>query len=155
MRLILTEKPFTCVHASLAMLLGGSESHHEYVKNSLPLRYPFPSPYQGVPAGHSMAEVCDFIQRSGTWIVGLMPFDRSPTCSIAPELPEVSVWSEGELKWRQHLRFGRGLLEGHTEVVGHMCAWDGRNVYDPRGYIYAWEDREDYNFDAERFWLEV
>jgi len=158
MEMILTEAPLTCVHASLAMLTGLSL---DSLAISLPVYFPFPPPYEKVPAGQDMANVCEWAWEVAR--IGLMPFDRCPAVAIGPGKPAVPIWEDGEKKWRHQLGYGPGLLEGSTERLsdgvllntGHMCAWDGERIFDPRGYRYAWKDRKDHKFDAERFWLKV
>lgn len=149
---------YTCVHASLAMVCRLPTWE---VAKGLPLYFPFPPPYEGVPAGHSMVEVCRWLWADQGMMA--MPFDRDPTVAICPGTPSVPVWGDGEKMWRQHLGYGEGLLEGRTErlsggeqlYTGHMCAWDGKQILDPRGYKYELSAADDMGFYPERFWLVV
>jgi hypothetical protein len=116
------------------------------------LDYPFNPPYEKYPRVPCMTEICEWMWEKSFGM--LMPFERCPKVAISPRTASVSVWAElGEHRFQKHMRYGPGLLEGKTDRAGHMCAWDGKYVYDPRGYIYEWHYRTEHEFDAERFWL--
>jgi hypothetical protein len=149
MDLITSER---CSAASISMLTGRPL---DYILADLfgDLEYPFPEPWQGMAKVPSMDEICQWM-----WDMrgeGLMPFNRDPVCSPHPKCPMVPVWRDGEAQWLRHLGYGPGLLEGVSANGGHMCAWDGEQVFDPRGSVYPWADRLTCGFEAERFWLLV
>lgn len=139
-----------CVIASVAMLtdLTYGEVKEELMPHA---DYPFSSPWDSYPKVPSTDEVCDWLWKK--FGRSLTPFNRDPGCSPDRECPPVPVWENGEKKWREQLKYGSGLLEGTSSRMGHMCAWDGVKVFDPKGYIYAWEDSSEYKFNATRFWL--
>lgn len=45
-----------------------------------------------------------------------------------------------EKRLRFHLRQGKGIIIGKLEKYWHAVAWDGENVFDPRGQIYPFSD---------------
>ena len=115
-------------------------------------QYPFPHPWSHLPKVASMVEICEWaITVTGC---GLVPFPRNPTCVPSAKCPSTPVFKDGEASFLTHLSYGAGLLEGIVSV-GHMCAWDGLKVYDPRGYTYQIEDAPAYDFAPSRFWLKV
>lgn len=145
-----------CVVASVAMLVGRELAWVEGFPmfNPICYRYPFPQPWARLPKVASMEEICDWAYQ--TLRVGLIPFPRNPGCSPAGECPMQPVYKDGEEVFLNQLSYGAGLLEGVVEHDrGHMCAWDGEKVHDPRGYIYSFENADGFNFTATRFWLKV
>jgi hypothetical protein len=145
-----------CVAASIAMVFDMPLEvvEYHYLFNPCCRSFPFPSPWHRSPMVASMDEVCDWAHNN--FKVGLVPFPRNPGCSPAEECPAVPVWPDGEGKFLVHLSYGIGLLEGHVEHMrGHMCAWDGEKVYDPRGHTYSFANASDFDFTATRFWLKV
>jgi hypothetical protein len=117
-------------------------------------QYPFPHPWSHLPKVASMEEICEWaFSVTGH---GLVPFPRDPTCAPSADCPPQPVFKDGERAFRNQLVFGAGLLEGRINGrLGHMCAWDGMKVYDPRGYIYQIENADDFEFTPTRFWLSV
>jgi hypothetical protein len=145
-----------CLAASVAMLLGVRVDDIERIGLFNPCRYeyPFPAPWARMPKVATMDEVCEWMYKECK--IGLVPFAHNPGCSAARECPMTPVWSDGRKAFRRHLSYGAGLLEGHVEHMrGHMCAWDGKKVYDPRGNTYRLEDALHYDFTPTRFWLKV
>lgn len=116
--------------------------------------YPFPHPWADLPKVASMEQICEW-----AFLVarcGLVPFPKNPTCTPSADCPPQPVFKYGEQVFRTQLGFGAGLLEGLIKGSrGHMCAWDGLKVYDPRGYTYQIEEANDYSFTPTRFWLSV
>lgn len=41
---------------------------------------------------------------------------------------------------RYHLSHSPGIILGKLEKYWHAVAWDGVNVFDPRGQVYSYED---------------
>jgi hypothetical protein len=116
------------------------------------LRYPFPYPWEEYPLVPDMNVVVDYVLNKHH--AALVPFERNPVCTPSADCPGVPVWEDGEAKFRDQLRYGPGLLEcERRDGFGHMCAWDGLNVYDPEGYKYWFEALAPYGLEARRFWL--
>jgi len=149
MRLILSNN-HDCVAASLAMVTGIPMSD---IKEDLftDLEYPFPPPWDKLPKVPNMDVICDYL-----WLgfrLGLTPFNNAPFCSPDVACPSFPVWEDAAAMFQRQLGFGPGLLEGTVAGKGHMCAWDGTMVFDPRGYAYLPDEADDLGFDIERFWL--
>lgn len=165
MKMVVSPDGFSCTAASLAMVTN--RWLDEIIEDLyMDLDFPFDPPFDGYPKVPSMDEICDWMWKQ--CLQGLVPFNRNPTVSIAPGCNQVPVWYNGDRQWLDQLAYGWGLLEGFVikkntdpngflpEIrIGHLCAWDGKYVMDPRGYKYKWADREEHGFDAERFWLLV
>jgi hypothetical protein len=153
---LIRQRDAGCVAASVAMVF---ETRLNYVDtfslfNPYCYSFPFPSPWHKLPKVASMDELCDWAY--SMFKVGLVPFPRNPGCSPSEKCPDVAVWPDGEGKFLEHLSYGVGLLEGHVEHMrGHMCAWNGEKVYDPRGHTYSFANASDFDFTATRFWLKV
>jgi hypothetical protein len=141
-----------CLAAAVAMVFN---LHYPDVQNDLqllqPLEYPFRKPWAGLPKVVSMEQVCEWAaERRCT----LMPFPWNPMCSPHPDCPPVPVWDDPDAAFDQAMRRGPGLLEGLVGEKGHMTAWDGNVVYDPRGYCYSLNVALDkFGFIPTRFWL--
>lgn len=146
MKLVKAEEKYGCVVASVAMLRG--ESYWDTRKMLPPWTYPFEGLYASCPKVPAMEELVDIFFN---WGYHLVPFFRDPYCSPEPHCNPVPVWPDGETKFQQQLLYGRGLLVGHCGKTGHMAAWDGHLVYDPRGMVYSLENQ--HCFDVEVFWL--
>lgn len=156
MRLIEQERD-GCVYASVAMLLSidKSAAYHLLCSHWKVEDFkPFAEPFQDVPRVPSMEEICDALIRYNSGIA-LVPFPRNPLATPHQECPPIQVWANPEEKFRQQLSRGRGLIEGIVGDRGHMVAWDGSIVYDPRGYCYSINVSDKFNFVPRRFWLAV
>jgi len=144
-----------CVAASVAMLfdwdLKALAAFPQF--DTKRCTYPFPYPWDKLPKVSSMVEICEWAFRFAG--CGLTPFPRNPVCTPDEDCSPVPVYENGEPQFLTHLAFGAGLLEGSVEGRGHMCAWDGLRVWDPRGHIYQIEDAPEYTFKPARFWLKV
>jgi hypothetical protein len=74
----------------------------------------------------------------GEWLVNLEP-------------------KEGSIDRVKRIMSGRkGIVQGHSlkSQQGHTVAWDGFKIYDPSGFIYDFDYREDYNFNPVSFlWI--
>jgi len=150
MKLDLLNGPNRCVAASLAMITNLSiETIVEELFTDL--RKPFEPPFQEFEKVPSMVEVCEWMHKNQ--LGSLMPFPKAPTCSVAITCTPVPVYENAEAAWLDHIEFGSGLLEGETGRLGHMCAWDGYRVFDPRGYRYEIWDAPQFDFSPHTFWL--
>jgi hypothetical protein len=155
---LVTSKNNNCVAASLAMVLGSRCP--ERVEQDLfcfPREHPFPPPWNHLPMVPNMDLICDWMLTEKS--IALTPFTRNPLCSPHPDCPGVSPYNEDPEKvFQAQLNFGIGLLEGVVPKavgdIGHMCAWDGHAIHDPRGYIYSLNVAEEkFHFTVKRFWL--
>ena len=51
--------------------------------------------------------------------------------------PAKILYPEGNMiRFMTYLRTLKGILGGMRPKMGHAVAWDGTQIYDPRGYIY-------------------
>jgi len=146
-----------CVYASLAMVLNLEPAavysifkHWKFEEN-----LPFEGEWKDVPRVPSMEEICDLAFRHCH--TAFVPFPLDPKASPHESCKPVSVWKEPQAKFLGQLAWGRGLIEGinTTNGRGHMVAWDGNVVYDPRGYCYSMNVADKFNFEPRRFWLVV
>jgi hypothetical protein len=147
-----------CVAASLAMLLLDVDI--VFIKDQLfpPVpEYPFQAPWDDVPRVPSMEEIVDWMWTK--WNVAMVPFPYNPQCSPHPNCPGVPVWpnDEPDKIFAHQLSYGGGVIEGVVTETGkgHMVAWDGKVIYDPRGYIYSPNVVDKFGFQPTRFWLAV
>lgn len=145
-----------CVAASLAMLFDLPIDHIKGELFPSPTQYPFPEPWDGLPRVPSMEEIVHWAYRHRK--VGLVPFPYHPYCSPHPDCPGVAVWPDQnpDKVFAGQLSHGKGVIEGVTETgSGHMVAWDGTVIYDPRGYLYSLNVVAKFGFEPSRFWLAV
>lgn len=63
------------------------------------------------------------------------------------EKPKLVYFPEGkEERFKKYLRSYKGVLAGvrnkgsERPVIGHAVAWDTKNIYDPRGFIYQYDE---------------
>jgi hypothetical protein len=164
MNLIKQEGTDDCVAAALAMVFDVSLG---YIKAELftDLMFPFPEPWDKLPKVPDMNVICDYAM--GQQGVALVPFELDPLCSPHVDCKPVPVWprsktatARGPWKFEIALRKGPGLIEGtltrNGNQLGHMVAWDGTVIYDPRGYCYSTNvAMPRFNFQPRRFWLAI
>jgi len=51
--------------------------------------------------------------------------------------PAKILYPEGNrVRFMNYLRAHKGVLGGMRPNIGHAVAWDGTQIYDPRGFIY-------------------
>jgi len=144
-----------CVPASLGMVL---DINQRVIKEDLmpnPPVYPFPAPWDKCPLVPSMDKVCDWCWDERK--VALIPFVYDPQCTPHVNCPPQPVWQKDPMRvFERQLAYGPGLLEGTVEGVGHMCAWDGQTIFDPRGYTYSRNVASSkFDYLIARFWLAV
>ena len=160
---LITSSDNDCVAASLAMLfdveIGFIETHLFTA-----LTKPFMRPWDGLPKVPDMNIICDWAWE--THEIALVPFEYDPQCSPHKDCPPVSVYprtittlgATADWVFDKQMAYGPGLIEGNTlgREVGHMCAWDGKIIYDPRGYCYSYNvAKEKFGYQITRFWLAV
>lgn len=145
-----------CTYAALAMVLNLQPEavyaifrHWNYKDN-----HPFTGEWENVPRVPSMEEICDLALRHCK--TAFVPFPFDPIAFPHEDCKPIHVWDEPQKKFEGQLGFGRGLIEGLlSNGRGHMVAWDGHVVYDPRGYCYSINVADKFNFTPRRFWLAV
>jgi len=160
MRLV-TSNNNDCVAASLAMLLDVKIG---YIENELftNLPKPFPGQWAAFPKVPDMNVICEWMWKHE---IALIPFEYDPQSTPHKDCPPVSVYptTEGfpsytaDVAFYDQVSYGPGLFEGLTErEVGHMCAWDGKVIHDPRGYCYSLNVAQaKFGYQITRFWLAV
>jgi hypothetical protein len=151
-----------CVAAAMAMVIGCKMS---VVTSRLftNLDTPFHAPFHELPKVPDMTVICEYMLQRG---LAMVPFERNPQCSPHPDCPPVPVYPfreagqvggrflDGPLAvWERQLTLGPGLIEGSVGEMGHMVAWSGDSVYDPRGFIYSLNVADKFDFVPKRFWL--
>ena len=145
-----------CVVTSVAMLINETPDATFHIIDkpmTAQQRRPFPEPWDDCPLVPSMHEICDRLLKQKS--IALVPFERNPKVTPHPDCPEYPVWENPEQKFEAQLSYGKGLIEGTVGEKGHMVAWDGKVVYDPRGYCYSMNVASKFNFVPRRFWLAV
>lgn len=154
MRLVKQEKN-GCVYAALSMVLNerldtiyANFKHWDYKDN-----YPFTGEWSMVPRVPSMEEICDIAIRH--FKTAFVPFPIDPLATPHEDCKPIHVWQYPQKKFTSQLSFGRGLLEGMVVESGHMVAWDGSVIFDPRGYCYSINVADRFDFQPRRFWLAV
>ena len=159
---LITTNNNDCVAASLAMLF---ETSLTYVKAELftNLPKPFSGQWWDLPKVPDMNVICDWAWKRRT---ALVPFECDPQCTPHKDCPPVPVYPRttkhkeglGVWEFNNQMAYGPGLIEGTIigQEVGHMCAWDGKIVYDPHGYCYSRNAaKEKFGYQITRFWLAV
>ena len=157
---LITSNNNDCVAASLAMLFDVDLS---YVETRLfaNLPKPFPGQWADLPKVPDMNVICDWAWQRRT---ALIPFEYDPQCTPHKDCPPVSAYPRttssphktGHAQFKIQLDYGPGLIEGVItgREVGHMCAWDGKVIHDPRGYCYSYHiAQEKFDYRVTRFWL--
>lgn len=152
-----------CVYASLAMVLNEPLQTicHNFKTWELQDSHPFPAPWDGCPRVPSMHEICD--EAIKHFKTAFVPFEFDPEVAPHPDCPPIKVWTPtrsnphrtASVVFNNQLRRGPGLIEGMKGDKGHMVAWDGSVVYDPRGYCYSINVAGRFDFSPRRFWLSV
>jgi hypothetical protein len=145
-----TGTKYGCVYATLAMLLDKEPKQIEKEFNPNGMKF-FNSVWPKLPIVPSKPEIVDWLWHQGYAVVD---FVRDPKMKPHVEAPAVSVHENSEEVFKQQLSYGVGFLEGFTKL-GHMCAWDGERIYDPRGYVYSYENAYKYCFEPESFSMVV
>jgi hypothetical protein len=151
-----------CVAASLAMLFDVDLGYIETLLFTA-LTKPFSGQWSGFPKVPDMNIICDWACQRGT---ALVPFEYDPQCTPHKSCPPVSVYPQttrcphetADAAFDKQMEYGPGLIEGTIigREVGHMCAWDGKVIYDPRGYCYTRNvAKEKFGYQITRFWLAV
>jgi hypothetical protein len=105
-----------------------------------------------------MHEIIDYV-----WLYHarpMTPFVRYPEVAIdmagPTQLAKFTRWKDAETRFSRLLhRNVEGIITGVMESGrGHCVAWDGQNIYDPRGYVYPYTKAESiYKFNPDAFWM--
>ena len=162
--ILITAVEYKCVAASLAMLIGTDIGHVEKrLFTGLPK--PFSGQWADLPKVPDMNVICGWLWE--THEIALIPFEYNPQCTPHKDCPPVSVYPRtancpyptGHDQFRIQMDYGPGLIEGNITAgreVGHMCAWDGKVIHDPRGYCYSYHIAQvKFGYQITRFWLAV
>ena len=159
---LITSSNNDCVAASLAMLLGVDIGYIE-LHLFTALTKPFTGRWVDLPKVPDMNVICDWLWEPCG--IALVPFEYNPQCTPHKDCPPVPVYPRttvgphetAHVAFKAQMNYGPGLLEGLTEgEVGHMCAWDGKIIHDPRGYCYTPNvAQEKFDYQMTRFWLAV
>jgi len=148
---LITNNENKCVFASLAMLIVEDINMVEgWLKHYLP-DATFPPPYDELPRVPDMISIC-------AWLLGrniaLTPFPFDPQCTPHPSCPAKAVYENPQGVFNARLALGPGLIEGVVNGDrGHMVAWNGTTIYDPRGYCYSLNVSWKFDFEPAQFWL--
>lgn len=131
-----------CLLYSAAMLLGVTpeELVEEFGHDGLDRVWDLPEP--ACYRGHHIQEIVDAAFRRGH---ALVPVDAFPM-SAHPGVQPVAMMSESQAI----RRLSTYLLNRHALLIGdnHACAWDGKRVYDPNGYVRDLE-----SFPVRQAWI--
>jgi len=155
-----------CVAASLAMLID-VDINHIQDKLFTDLTKPFPGQWSAFPKVPDMNVICGWLWWD--YKVALVPFEYDPQCAPHKDCPPTSVYPTttrcpypiadvADVAFNEQVAYGPGLIEGTIigREVGHMCAWDGQVIYDPRGYCYSRNVAQGrFHYQITRFWLAV
>jgi hypothetical protein len=151
MRLVIDYEGGNCLLASLAMLfdLSWDEVEKDLFSN---LEYPFQPPWDSCAKVPDMNVVVDWALHKHNR--SLVPFEYDPVCTPHQDCTPVKVWKDGHEKFLKVLNYWTGLIECETYAgKGHMVAWDGSHVYDPRVVVrYRFEELIK-GFIPRRFWI--
>lgn len=157
MKLQVSPNNWTCMATATAMALdkplyevieGLGHSGSESV---------WPPEWNHLPAGYHIHEIIDYVWMQHAKPV--TPFVRRPMVTPAYDCPDqvAKFAREPDLEKRfKHRIAGRvGIMTGViSKGRGHAVAWDGRNIYDPRGYVYSLDTaRQFYNYYVDTFWM--
>lgn len=154
MKLITSDNSWSCMAAAAAMVSGTSVAYITHMLGHDGSDHPWPAPYEHLHRGFHIHEIIDLF-----WLQfqqSLTPFVRKPTCQPHPDAPEIPArlpYSRDPEEWFQHvLLWNWGIITGIGKGLGHAVAWDGREVFDPRGYRYPYRLCAEHNFDPDTFW---
>lgn len=116
-------------------------------------------PYEDLHEGFHIHELIDIAWTR--FMKPVTPFVRTPTVTPSLDHPAQNAI------FRHHMHTERrflarifncvGMMTGFTNKAGklstHAVAWDGTQIYDPRGYSYHFDSRIKYSFDPDVFWM--
>ena len=83
-------------------------------------------------------------------------YGKAPVCIernpiIGPSITEaIEPFENNEKRFYDSLRDQVAVLGSYSGPVAHAVAWDGENVFDPRGYVYKLGDRD---FEPTIAWI--
>lgn len=130
MKLLRQEKP-QCLVYSLAMLLDIEpyEIHQSIGHDGMELTWPdLPAPY--CYKGVCIQELVDFSLARG---IVLLQIDSYPAMQPLIGGAIHTVWDHKRCEERLHAYMSG--FEGIIMTSNHACAWDRKDVYDPRGIL--------------------
>lgn len=126
----------SCLIASVAMVLDidikilNEMIGHDGSAVVLPL---LPEPARR--RGHHLQEIIDCALKSGYAVtpIEVLPYSTPDGKSEYP----IDFQIDNKERLFKYMRNSRGILTGLGSRWRHAMAWDGKRVYDPRGYIYS------------------
>ncbi len=143
MKLLKQSRSGDCLLYSVAMLLEimPGQLVEELTHNGQDVWWPeLTHPY--CIRGIHIQEIIDCFWRRG---MVMMPIEAIP--KICPrgldgcEAKTIYTQADGYERLKDYMLGRRALITGESKNrVPHACAWNGFQVYDPNGYIYALED---------------
>lgn len=154
MKLITTKNSWSCMAAAAAMVTDTSVEHIAHMLGHDGSDHPWPHPYEHLHRGFHIHEIIDLL-----WIQfqqSMTPFVREPMCTPhmkCPEVPARSPYSaDSSVRFIKALVHNQGIITGMIGELGHAVAWDGKEVFDPRGYRYYYHACDTYRFVPDVFW---
>lgn len=162
---MIEQKKDGCVYASLAMVLGEKLETIEHNFKCWSNNFPFSGEWEKVPRVPGMHEICEVAIRH--FKTAFVPFEYDPEVTPHEDCKPIKVWGDrperviNALDAREmfllQLSRGPGLIEGVNtgNGRGHMVAWNGQVVFDPRDYCYSINVTDKFYFNPLRFWLAV
>lgn len=140
MKLIKTTDNWTCGVVALAMLLDEDvdnlilEIGHNGGEKIWPHLGP-PECYKGF----NTQEFVDVCYARGYALLGI---EGAPVSWSGPEAKPKRIWTPEQENDRmiRYMDGNSGIIIGNLETgARHACAWDGKKVYDPKGFIYDFD----------------
>ncbi len=154
MKLQISPNNWSCMPTSVAMALDTDVDTVIRLCGHKGDALPWPPPFDKLREGFHIHEIIDVV-----WLYfskTMTPFIREPTVTPHDECPErgaVFVECDSEIRFIKRLWSRQGIMTGVVGELGHAVAWDGHRIYDPRGYIYTYTDRDKYRYDPDVFWM--
>lgn len=141
MKLITSPVPWGCSAAALAMVIGkdydfiieeiGHDGSEIINRDLMP---------PGCYKGFHMQELIEVAFGSG---YAMTPIEVLPVQTATGDDEydvEFAHYRNPGRRLRYHLSQGKGILVGKLNKYWHAVAWDGTEIFDPRGQIYSFDD---------------
>lgn len=149
MRLITGPNSWSCLLASAAMVMNKHpDVLAEYIGHD-GSEIVFPDLKD--PARRRGFHVQEIIDCASVYGYAVTPIEALPvsTPDGEREYPVPFMDLGNEVRFRMYLDSHIGIIVGRTRLWGHAVAWDGSQVYDPRGHITSLDDCK---IDISTFW---
>ena len=112
------------------------------------------APYHNKEAGFHIHELIDVAWTS--FKKTMTPFVRSPMATPSTDQREQTAifahYKDHERRFVARIFNRVGIMTGFAHG-SHAVAWDGSRIYDPRGYVYYYDDRQKYYYEPDVFWM--